>query len=184
MINGGTLQIAADANLGAAAGDVTLDGGTLATSANLTSARDIVHGGSGHDLDRERTPTFTLNGLLSGTGALTKAGAGTLLLTGDNSGFTGSTPVAAAHSPSTAACAATSTCGAGGRLKAQAGHGLHHVNAGTVAPGNSIGTLTVAGDYTGNGGTLEIEAELGGDASPTDRLVVTGDTVGQQPRSP
>lgn len=49
---------------------------------------------------------------------------------------------------------------------------------GRIAPGNSIGTLTIAGNYTGNGGTLEIEAVLGGDASPTDRLVVTGDTAG------
>ncbi len=51
-------------------------------------------------------------------------------------------------------------------------------NSGTVAPGNSIGTLTVSGNYTGNGGTLLIESELGGDASPSDRLVVTGNTAG------
>lgn len=50
--------------------------------------------------------------------------------------------------------------------------------AGAIAPGNSIGTLTVAGNYIGNGGTLEIESVLGGDASPSDRLVVTGDTAG------
>ncbi|MBB3660652.1 fibronectin-binding autotransporter adhesin [Rhizobium sp. BK650] len=51
-------------------------------------------------------------------------------------------------------------------------------NSGTVAPGNSIGTLTISGNYTGNGGTLDIESVLGGDASPTDRLVVTGNTAG------
>ncbi|MDW6024373.1 autotransporter outer membrane beta-barrel domain-containing protein [Mesorhizobium sp. BAC0120] len=50
---------------------------------------------------------------------------------------------------------------------------------GVVAPGNSIGTLTVKGNYTGGGGTLEIEAALGGDASPSDRLVVTGNTSGR-----
>jgi len=49
---------------------------------------------------------------------------------------------------------------------------------GVIAPGNSIGTLTIAGNYVGNGGTLEIEAALGGDASPADKLVVTGDTSG------
>ncbi|UXN58546.1 autotransporter outer membrane beta-barrel domain-containing protein (plasmid) [Phyllobacterium zundukense] len=38
--------------------------------------------------------------------------------------------------------------------------------------------LPVDGNYTGNGGTLVIESELRGDASPTDRLVVTGDTAG------
>ncbi len=34
------------------------------------------------------------------------------------------------------------------------------------------------GNYTGNGGTLEIESVLGGDASPSDKLVVTGNTGG------
>ena len=52
-------------------------------------------------------------------------------------------------------------------------------NAGTIAPGHSIGTLTVAGNYTGNGGVLQIEAVLGDDASATDRLVVSGDVSGQ-----
>ncbi|MBZ9793594.1 autotransporter outer membrane beta-barrel domain-containing protein [Rhizobium sp. 3T7] len=51
-------------------------------------------------------------------------------------------------------------------------------NSGTIAPGNSIGTLTISGDYVGSGGALEIESVLGGDTSPTDRLVVTGNTSG------
>lgn len=48
---------------------------------------------------------------------------------------------------------------------------------GTIAPGNSIGTLTVAGNYTSNGGTLLIEAVLGNDASPTDLLAITGNSI-------
>lgn len=51
-------------------------------------------------------------------------------------------------------------------------------NAGLVAPGNSIGTLTIAGDYSGAGGLIEIETQLGDDSSPTDRLVITGNTSG------
>ncbi|WP_051094032.1 autotransporter outer membrane beta-barrel domain-containing protein [Kaistia granuli] len=47
---------------------------------------------------------------------------------------------------------------------------------GVIAPGNSIGTLMVAGDYTGNGGVLEIEAVLGADNSSTDLLYVLGDS--------
>src|SRR5690606_39637864 len=39
-------------------------------------------------------------------------------------------------------------------------------------------TLTVAGDYVGNGGTLETEAVLAGDNSTTDRLVAGGGTSG------
>ncbi|MCB5205587.1 autotransporter outer membrane beta-barrel domain-containing protein, partial [Neorhizobium sp. T786] len=66
---------------------------------------------------------------------------------------------------------------AGGRLE---GNGFvgNTVNAGTIAPGTSIGTLTVVGDYTGNGGLLETEAVLGADSSPADLLVVTGNTSG------
>lgn len=47
-----------------------------------------------------------------------------------------------------------------------------------VAAGNGIGSFTVGGDYQGMGGVLEIEAELGGDASAADRLVVNGATSG------
>ncbi|MBB3656882.1 fibronectin-binding autotransporter adhesin [Rhizobium sp. BK650] len=67
---------------------------------------------------------------------------------------------------------------AGGRLQ---GYGMivgDIGNAGIIAPGNSIGTLTISGNYAGNGGTLEIETVLGNDASATDRLVVTGNTSG------
>ncbi|MCQ1574255.1 autotransporter outer membrane beta-barrel domain-containing protein [Neorhizobium galegae] len=73
----------------------------------------------------------------------------------------------------------------GGTMDVRAGGVLQGIgqvgtttSAGTIAPGNSIGTLTIAGNYTGTGGTLEVEAVLGGDASPTDLLVVTGNTAG------
>ena len=52
------------------------------------------------------------------------------------------------------------------------------INRGVVAPGSGIGSFTVNGDYQGAGGVLEIEAELGGDASLADRLVVNGATSG------
>jgi fibronectin-binding autotransporter adhesin len=67
----------------------------------------------------------------------------------------------------------------GGRLQGvgQVGN-TTNFSGGTIAPGNSIGTLTIAGNYAGNGGTLEIETALGGDSSATDRLIVAGDTSG------
>src|SRR5690606_20654149 len=40
-INGGTLQIASDANLGAAAGGLSFNGGTLHTTADITSTRAV-----------------------------------------------------------------------------------------------------------------------------------------------
>lgn len=65
----------------------------------------------------------------------------------------------------------------GGRLQGigTVGTTFHH---GTIAPGNSIGTLTIDGDYSGYGGRLELEAVLGDDHSLTDKLVITGSTSG------
>ena len=39
-------------------------------------------------------------------------------------------------------------------------------------------TLTVAGNYTGNNGLVTLSTVLGGDDSPTDRLVIEGDSRG------
>ncbi|WP_375196824.1 autotransporter-associated beta strand repeat-containing protein [Sphingobium sp.] len=176
LINGGTVQVSADANLGAAAGAVTLDGGTLATSADLGSTRDIVLTGGG-TLATMTGTSFTYGGLFSGTGALTKAGAGSLLVSGDSSGYTGATTVAAGMLALNGALGGTVDVQSGARLEGSGSAGAL-VNRGVVAPGNGIGSFTVQGDYQGVGGVLEIEAELGGDASAADRLVVNGATSG------
>ncbi|KQZ69554.1 hypothetical protein ASE06_01670 [Sphingopyxis sp. Root214] len=176
LITGGTLRISSDANLGAASGNVTLDGGTLETSTSLASARDIVVASSG-TMRAAADTVFTYNGLFSGAGVLTKNGTGTLLVTADNGGFGGSTTVAGGTLAVQGSLGGTVTVGSAGRLEG-AGRVGSIVNTGVVAPGASIGALTVAGDYTGNGGMLEIEAELGGDMSAADRLVVNGATSG------
>jgi fibronectin-binding autotransporter adhesin len=52
-------------------------------------------------------------------------------------------------------------------------------NSGVVRFGATPGTtLSVSGDYAGLGGTIQLNTILGEDASPTDRLVVTGNTSG------
>ncbi|HIE5388874.1 TPA: autotransporter outer membrane beta-barrel domain-containing protein [Enterobacter cancerogenus] len=58
-------------------------------------------------------------------------------------------------------------------------------NAGTIASGDVTGdfstsgnTLVINGDYIANDGKLIINTELAGDNSPTDMLVVNGDTSG------
>lgn len=53
-------------------------------------------------------------------------------------------------------------------------------NGGTVAfsDGAAGRTLTVEGNYAGNGGTLVFNSVLGGDDSLTDKLIVEGDTSG------
>ncbi|MGM5048805.1 autotransporter family protein [Tardiphaga sp. 604_B6_N1_1] len=115
------------------------------------------------------------SGVISGTGALTVSG-GNQILSGVNT-YTGGTTVSGGTLSVNGSVCGAMTVLAGGTLQGT-GTVCDTSNAGIVAPGNSIGTLTVAGNYTGNGGTLQIESVLGGDASPSDRLVVTGNTAG------
>ncbi|WP_206185544.1 autotransporter-associated beta strand repeat-containing protein, partial [Sphingosinicella sp. CPCC 101087] len=82
-INGGILRISADANLGDSAGGLILDDGTLNSTADLVSARAVTLAGEGTFLTDANT-ALTLEGLVSGAGALVKAGAGSLVLTADN----------------------------------------------------------------------------------------------------
>ncbi|MFJ0419509.1 autotransporter BatB, partial [Bordetella bronchiseptica] len=84
VVNAGTVQVARDANLGAAAGAVTLDGGTLAASAGFTSARGVTIGAGNGAMSVASGASLDWQGLIGGTGALIKEGAGTLVLGNDN----------------------------------------------------------------------------------------------------
>ncbi|HEY9275528.1 autotransporter-associated beta strand repeat-containing protein, partial [Achromobacter sp.] len=214
-IAGGTLQVASDANLGAASGGVAFNGGTLAASASFDTARDMalmqagrfeVAGGatlglvgavSGNadliktgagtlrldsagnaygntriqegtlignagsirgNVDNNGTLVFdqganaTFGGAISGGGALVKSGAGTLGLTGDSSGFAGTTTVLGGRLALNGKLGGALNIGQGGVLGGRgtvgsgAGSMVTVAAGGTLAPGNSIGTLTVDGD--------------------------------------
>ncbi len=79
-ISGGVLAVTSDSNLGAASGGIALAGGTLKISsagyASTSRAISLASGGGGIDTAN----TFTLNQSVTGTGTLTKLGAGTLRL--------------------------------------------------------------------------------------------------------
>lgn len=93
-IAGGTLSIASDSNLGAAAASLQLAGGSLQITADMSSARSItVQDGTESAID---TGSFRLQltGSLHGSGLLEKNGTGILELAG-SSDFTGSTHVQA-----------------------------------------------------------------------------------------
>ncbi len=156
-IQDGTLQLGNGGTSGSVIGDITTaSAGTLAFN---------------------RSDTFTFGNLVLGTGAISQVGTGTTIMTADNSAFAGSTTIKAGTLSVNGILGGTVNVQTGGRLQGTGQVGTT-TSDGTIAPGNSIGTLTIDGNYTGNGGTLLIESELGGDASPTDRLVVTGDTAG------
>ncbi|WP_261337343.1 autotransporter outer membrane beta-barrel domain-containing protein [Rhizobium leguminosarum] len=118
----------------------------------------------------------TFAGVIGGTGGLNVTG-GKQTLSGVNT-YTGATAVSGGRLAVNGSITSPVTTSGTGILGGTGTIFGDVTNAGVVAPGNSIGTLTIAGNYTGIGGTLEIETVLGGDASPSDRLVVTGNTAG------
>ncbi|MES2580795.1 MAG: autotransporter outer membrane beta-barrel domain-containing protein, partial [Pseudomonadota bacterium] len=119
----------------------------------------------------------TFAGSILGTGGLTLSG-GNQNLTGNNSGFTGTTNVNAGTLSVNGILGGTMQVN-GGRLQGigQVGNTTNFAG-GTIAPGNSIGTLLIAGNYTGSGGVLEMEGVLAGTGSPADRLLITGNATG------
>lgn len=94
---GGTLSVSQDASLGATAGALTINGGILRITGTsfATTARTINWGAAGGGFDiADASHAFSLNQALTGSGPLQKLGAGTLVLTGNNS-YTGGTTIAA-----------------------------------------------------------------------------------------
>ncbi|MGN6097530.1 MAG: autotransporter family protein [Bosea sp. (in: a-proteobacteria)] len=170
--------------VGAGAASVTLDGGLLrATWDNSVffddfGTRSIAIGANGAVIDTNGY-NIGISPAFAGAGALIKDGAGKLTLTGDSGAtYSGAGSVLAGTLAVNGVLGGTMEV-IGGRLQGTGAVGATiNQPGGTIAPGNSIGTLTINGNYLGNGGQLEIETVLGGDASPSDRLVITGSTAG------
>ncbi len=118
------------------------------------------------------TDTLTLAAAISGTGTLSKAGPGTLTLTG-NSSYTGATTVNGGTLSVNGSIASSAlTVNAGGTIGGNGIIGNTTINnGGTLSPGNSIGTLTVQGNLV-----MASAAAYIVEVSPTaaDRTNVTG----------
>ncbi|UGB39164.1 autotransporter-associated beta strand repeat-containing protein [Frateuria soli] len=152
-LGGGVLTVAGDANLGKSTGGLTFNGGTLATSAAFTSARDIVMQGNG---TVQAGAALTLSGTISGSGRLTKAGAGTLTLSGTNTYGGGTTISAGTLKVSSDANLGATTGGVtfnGGTLNNTAAftsaRAITLQGAGTLQTGAN---LTLSGVISGGGG--------------------------------
>ena len=125
-----------------------------------------------------RADDLAFDDVISGGGVIAQIGSGVTTLSGDSWAFGGRTEVR------------KGTLAVGGKLggavevfdgglltgRGQVGSLLNQAG-GIVAPGG-FGTLTVVGGYEGRGGTLRIDAVLGGDDSETDRLLVRGAASG------
>ncbi|WP_448474141.1 autotransporter-associated beta strand repeat-containing protein [Martelella sp. FLE1502] len=98
-IEGGSLVVGADANLGDASGKVTLSGGALTASATFSTSREIDIDSTGGTVNVNGGATLTMAGVLADlttpAGTLKKSGTGTLLISGTANTFSGATTVAA-----------------------------------------------------------------------------------------
>lgn len=175
LIEGGVLQIASNANLGAAATAVELNAGTLISTGSFSTDRGLVLGKSHGALSPAANTTLTWSGQLSGPGGLNKLGAGTLILTGDNRYAVGTFLGAGVLEVSRDANLGTAAGGlmlGGGTLRWGADFG--------VGAARNI-VLTAAGRFDTNGHTGSLNHVISGDGGLIKQgqgtLVLSADNV-------
>lgn len=120
----------------------------------------------------------TYSGVMSGSGSLTKTGAAALSITGANT-YTGLTTIDAGRLAVDGSLARDVLVNPNGTLGGSGTIGRDVTNLGTVAAGNSIGTLTVNDDFTqAAGGAMEVEIDDAGTTPGVNNdLVSVGDTT-------
>jgi len=195
IADNGRVMVATDVQVAASSGSIgTLNigasRGQAAVAPGVLDARSVIFGaGTGEVVFNHTVTNYVFDAAIN-NGASNAVGSGTGLVgTGLVEAIAGRTILNAYHGDFTGTLQVrdggilqinndmshvTTLVLAGGTLE---GNGIVSsiVNEGTIAPGNSIGTLTIAGNYTGNNGVLNIKALLGGDNSPTSMLMITGD---------
>jgi outer membrane autotransporter protein len=149
----------------------TLQLGNGGTSGSIDNTSGISDNG---EFIVDRSDALTIAAPISGGGKLDKNGAGKVLLTGDSSGFTGTTTVNEGILSVNGTLGGVVNVMSGGTLGGTNGTvGSTSILAGgNLAPGNSIGTLNVSGNLTfaaGSTYTVEVDA-----AGASDRTNVTG----------
>lgn len=175
FIDAGTLRLATGASL-PTTGALTVNGGTLDVNGNDVTIGSLAGGGGTIALGAgmltvAQAGSSIFAGAITGTGGLTKSGSGQLTLAGASS-YTGPTSVIDGRLAVNGSIVGDVTVGRGGNLGGTGTLFGTVVNHGVLAPGNSIGTLTVNGSYTqAAGSTYQVETDAQGQA---DRTNVTG----------
>ena len=151
-VTGGTLILSGDSTY---TGGTTIGAGTLQLGNGGTTGSivgDVTNNGA---LAFNRSDTFTFPGVISGTGSVSQIGAGTTVLTANNT-YTGATTVAAGTLIVNGSIGNSAVMvNSGATLGGIGTVGATIINSGgTFAPGNSPGTMTVAGNLTFQSGAL------------------------------
>jgi fibronectin-binding autotransporter adhesin len=176
VYGGSTLRVNADGELGGAAalqlGDATTQGTLKYAGAFALASGRVIAVNAGGGAINTNGFDVTIASAIGGSGALTKAGTGNLILTGTST-LTGPTSITGGTLSVNGALASSAvTVASGGKLGGTGTVGATSVaSGGTIAPGNSIGTLHINGNLTlASGSTTAIEI------SPTaaDQIAVSG----------
>ena len=156
---------------GTSALDWSVEKGKLSTTASRFGGNVMIGAGAGVTFDEQVDALYS--GAISGAGNLTKTGSGTLKLAGDSSGFVGSTSIAKGILSVDGSLGGSIRVMPGARLQGKGTISELTVAAGsTIAPGNSIGTLNVAGDVSLAAGAI-YEVEVAGNGT-SDRIAAKG----------
>ncbi|RMR03623.1 Outer membrane autotransporter barrel [Pseudomonas savastanoi pv. glycinea] len=184
VLNAGTLTLGSSSALGS--GPVTVANGTTLNMNGYNLDIGALSGGgtlnlSNATLSLDNNVDSTFSGDLTGSvgSSLTKSGTNKLVLEGSNNVVSNTRVTAGSLIVGSSAGSLANLTGSvevdNGALLG--GHGqitgdVNVLNGATLAPGNSIGTLTINGNTTFDGGSiLEIETNPDGSA---DRLIVNG----------
>ncbi len=151
-------------------GTVVIDGSLVVNTDSLPLDQDVTVSDPG-SLVFDQANNGTFAGIISGTGSVTKQGAGALTISNTNT-YTGDTFIDVGSLVLDDGQIGQTTVATGAFLRGNGTINGNLINNGTVSPGFSPGTIIVAGDYTqGPGGTLVIEIAS---AILYDQLVVSG----------
>ncbi len=141
-------------NVGAAAGASAVAAGTLDVDRILFGA------GAGTLIFNHTNTDYNFSAKLARAGAIRQIGSGSTILSGDSTDFTGTTSVEGGALIVNGTLGGTLSVGAARLGGVGTVRNVTLGNGSIIAPGNSVGTLNVAGDLTfGAGSTYQVDVD-------------------------